>query len=46
MAERTIVEEKGLSGLFWILLIIGVVFTVTGILLGNPFEDYQASSSL
>lgn len=32
--------------LFWIVLIVAVVFTVIGIILGNPFEDYQAAATL
>lgn len=32
--------------IFWILVFVGVVFTAIGILLGNPFEDYQAAATL
>ena len=32
--------------LFWFVLIVAAVFTIIGILLGNPFEDYQAAATL
>ncbi|MBF0386904.1 MAG: hypothetical protein HQL20_03515 [Candidatus Omnitrophica bacterium] len=32
--------------MFWIVLAVGVVLSVIGIMLGNPFEDYQTSSTL
>lgn len=32
--------------IFWIVVIVGAVFTIIGILLGNPFEDYQAGANL
>ncbi|MBF0330812.1 MAG: hypothetical protein HQL17_02660 [Candidatus Omnitrophica bacterium] len=32
--------------LFWGILAAAVVLTVIGIMLGNPFEDYQTSSTL
>ena len=31
---------------FWLLLILAVIFTITGILLGDPFEAYQTSATL
>ncbi len=31
---------------FWGVLIVAVILTVIGIYLGNPFEDYQTSSTL
>ncbi|MBF0594546.1 MAG: hypothetical protein HQL22_06230 [Candidatus Omnitrophica bacterium] len=32
--------------MFWIVLVAGVILSVIGVMLGNPFEDYQTSSTL
>lgn len=32
--------------LFWSMFIIGVILTIVGVLLGNPFEDYQTAATL
>ena len=32
--------------MFWSLLILAVILTIIGILLGNPFEDYQTAATL
>ena len=31
---------------FWLAFIVAVIFTITGILLGDPFEAYQAAAAL
>jgi cytochrome b subunit of formate dehydrogenase len=31
---------------FWLALIVAVIFTITGILLGDPFEAYQTAGAL
>jgi len=31
---------------FWIMLVTGIAFMITGILLGNYFEEYQTASTL
>ena len=31
---------------FWIVFGVAVVLTIIGIWIGNPFEDYQTSSTL
>jgi len=32
--------------LFWFVLIIAVIITIIGILLGDPFEAYQTAATL
>jgi cytochrome b subunit of formate dehydrogenase len=32
--------------LFWFLLIVAVIFFITGILLGDPFDAYQTAATL
>lgn len=32
--------------IFWLVVAVGVVFMIIGIMLGNPFEDYQAAATL
>ena len=34
------------KSIFWAVFIIAVVFTIIGMWIGNPFEDYQTSSTL
>ena len=31
---------------FWLALIVAVIFTITGILLGDIYEAYQTSATL
>jgi len=31
---------------FWLALIVAVIFTITGILLGDVFEAYQTAATL
>jgi cytochrome b subunit of formate dehydrogenase len=31
---------------FWLALIVAVVFVITGILLGDPFDAYQTAATL
>lgn len=31
---------------FWLALFVAVIFTITGILLGDPFEAYQTAATL
>jgi hypothetical protein len=33
-------------GWFWLALIVAVVFTIIGILLGDPFDAYQTAATL
>ena len=31
---------------FWILLVAAVIFTITGLILGDPFQAYQTAATL
>ena len=31
---------------FWLALIVAVIFLITGVLLGDPFEAYQTAATL
>lgn len=31
---------------FWLALIVAVIFTIIGILLGDPFDAYQTAATL
>jgi len=31
---------------FWLALIVAVIFTITGIFLGDPFDAYQTAATL
>jgi hypothetical protein len=31
---------------FWLALIVAVIFTIMGILLGDPFDAYQTAATL
>jgi len=42
----TVGEFFSQGRIFRIVLALGAVFMIIGILLGNPFEDYQAAATL
>jgi cytochrome b subunit of formate dehydrogenase len=42
--DRSKGREK--VGWFWLALIVAVIFTITGVLLGDIFEAYQTASTL
>lgn len=48
-ANKKISSVSGLftpGKVFWAVIAVGVIFMIIGILLGNPFEDYQAAATL
>lgn len=46
MKAADISKEQKKVRWFWLALIVAVIFTITGILLGDPFDAYQTAGTL